>query len=634
MMKEQIEKNSLRQLMQDEYNQWALSQSIVKAIVVIIVCVSSGFYLHTEVRSLLLGYGQATEQLVHQQLGGYVANQETKQETKKETREVVSEGQSAQQPLQMQGMGVDDPIDSYLERFLRAVALMGVVSVGVMFVTNYVIHRWGHARIKRLAKRVASPIKYLSVATRHMAINGEIRQPKETGILEVDQLSAHFDLMAIAIERQINERKIIEKVLAETNVGLEEAILRERELVRTAEAASRIKSEFLANMSHEIRTPMNGVMGMTELLLATPLNPEQLEFTGLIKKSTDALLTVINDVLDFSKIEAGKIKIEYHEFDLHELIEDVMNLFLPKSIEKKISLRKEMPADIPRYVRSDQVRLRQVLSNLISNAIKYTDAGSVVLKISQREYFKDANYMVFEVTDTGIGIPAENQNQIFESFSQANNSLTRKYGGTGLGLSISRRLAELMDGELSFISEEGKGSSFWFAVPLVIAQSLRAPPPVDENVESESPTLRIWPNRPKILLAEDNEINQKVARAILEQLGCIVKIVGNGREAVDEATRQRYDLIFMDVQMPEMDGLEATQMIRAFEASQRQTGNANAKRSVPIIAMTAHAFEGYRDKCLDSGMDDYVSKPFKKQALRATISRWMPHHELFARGVA
>ncbi len=554
-----------------------------------------------------------------------------------------------------------------------------------------------------------------------------------------------------------NQVALRTKELSIANTKLQNTVEVLQQAKEVAEAASRAKSEFLATMSHEIRTPMNGVLGMTELLLGTELSDRQRGFAQTIQRSGDSLLGIINDILDFSKIEAGKLALDVYDFNLRDMIEETAAMLAERAHIKGLELIPVLPVDLPVALSGDLFRLRQILINLIGNAIKFTDRGEVAIRVDMLDQTKDKIHLRFEVADTGIGITPEIRARIFDAFSQADGSTTRKYGGTGLGLAISRRLVELMDGEMGVKSEPGKGSAFWFTISFnrQTAEKHKGLHPtenlrgmriliVDDNVtnqeilenqaiawgmqsgiaengeqalkmlrgaalrgeaydialldwhmpkmdgielarrlrsDSNIPEMHLimlssaafdeeaamaadagihrYLNKPvrqselydclldtmstpgagnlqtdnaqtkevgaifdaHILLAEDNLVNQEVALSMLELMGCQVSVVENGQEAVEAAAKTGFDLILMDYHMPVMDGLTATAKIREHE----QTGG-NSRR-VPIIALTADVQKGMQEQCLSVGMDDFLSKPFTLDDIRAVLSQWLDQHK-------
>jgi len=414
------------------------------------------------------------------------------------------------------------------------------------------------------------------------------------------QLTMEGDRVLVlqAISRDITERKQWEE-------KLRRALAMAERLRAEAEVANRAKSEFLANMSHEIRTPMNAIIGMTDLALNTELTREQGEYLDAVKKSGDSLLRLIDDILDLSRMEAGKLDLVEVAFGLRECVNDVMTTVSFEADKKRIELVRRIPDGIPDAVVGDPGRLSQVLSNLVSNAIKFTEKGEVIVRVALESEADDEVSLQFSVTDSGIGIPAEKQQMIFREFEQADSSSTRKHGGTGLGLAISSRLVEMMGGRIWVESEADKGSTFHFTVRLGIGGESARPSPAPPYLQRKS-------SRPlRILLAEDNEINRLVAVRMLERMGHAVAVAINGKEALSAVEKHAFDLILMDVQMPEMDGLEATKAIREFEK--------NTGKHLPIVAMTAYSMKGDKERFLESGMDGYIRKPINSAELFRTL---------------
>jgi signal transduction histidine kinase/CheY-like chemotaxis protein/HPt (histidine-containing phosphotransfer) domain-containing protein len=436
-----------------------------------------------------------------------------------------------------------------------------------------------------VARLVVRPFRRLGAEFRRMREAGQLTRlppalgPARDWSLLIDQ----FNKLAVA--REASERAL--------------ALARDEAL-----AATRTKSEFLANMSHEIRTPMNAIIGFSDLLRQSPLDPEQQEYADLVQSSAEALLSLINEILDLSKVEAGRLVLEQVPFNLHRTVGETMMLFASRAKEKGIALQTSIAPDVPRFVLGDPGRLRQVLINLLGNALKFTQGGEVRLGLELADG-DPGGLMRFRVTDTGIGIPAEKLGAIFEKFTQADAGTTRKFGGTGLGLTISRELVRLMQGEVSVESEPGKGSTFGFTARLPATEAVE---PVVEASEEERGPAR----GRRVLLVDDNELNRLVGREYLRRLGCEVEAVAGGAEAVARVAEGGIELVFMDCQMPEVDGYEATRRIRALTGESRR---------VRIAAMTANAMRGDRERCLAAGMDDYVSKPIREADLAAVLRR-------------
>jgi len=443
----------------------------------------------------------------------------------------------------------------------------------------------------------------------------------DIGIVPIRDTSGHITHFA-AIERDITDRKIAEvereknlRALKRANLKAEAAARDLQESLRKAEEANKAKSDFLANMSHELRTPMNGVLGMAQLLADTSLSTEQRELVATINGSGENLLMLLNDILDFSKIEAGALVLEHTAYAFVEGLQRTASLLRPQAEKKDVALMVDCAPDVPAYLWGDAGRTRQIVMNLVGNAVKFTEHGYV--RIAARMQENDvAEYIHVSVQDTGMGIPAHKLNEIFEKFTQGDTTVTRKYGGTGLGLAITKQLVQLMGGEIGVESVEGKGSTFWFTLPCKRAEAS------DELVTPErlqTLTIADYPRIPttqaRVLLVEDYPVNQVFAQKLLRKFGFTqIDLAENGVEALLKHDEHRYDIVFMDCQMPKLDGYITTQEIRLREST--------SMAHVPIVAMTANAMVGDREKCLKAGMDDYLSKPLRAEHLRKIIETW------------
>jgi signal transduction histidine kinase/CheY-like chemotaxis protein len=454
-----------------------------------------------------------------------------------------------------------------------------------------------------IASRIARPIGGLTDAANTLAkgeLSTEVRVDAQD---EIGVVGRAFNAMARQLE--ISMQQTVQKA-------------------RAAEQASAAKSVFLATMSHELRTPLNGVLGFTDQLLSSRLDDEQREHALFVQRSAQDLLAIIDEVLDFARIETGQLKLETTEFEVATCLERAVDPLKPMLLAKGLAMTVTVDPSVPAMLVGPASRVRQIVLNYAGNAVKFTDEGSIAVRATLVPGSDEHALVRVEVEDTGIGISREEIHKLFQPFSQIDSGASRKYGGTGLGLAICKELVERMGGEVGVTSEPGRGSTFWFTARL--AQSSAAKPalpaprsepatPSPANVESrDAMAVSARANR-RILVAEDNLVNQRMATAVLKKAGFAFELAENGRQALERLRERSFDLVLMDVQMPEMDGLQATRLIRELESG--------SDRRIPIVALTANAFDADRQACFDAGMDDFIAKPFKALELVATIDRWL-----------
>ena len=524
-------------------------------------------------------------------------------------------------------LAITSDMSELAENLSRNAALVGLM-IGFAGIIGYLLSVY-------LQQFISGPIVSLVELTRQVSESKDYsRRAKRQSRDEVGILIDEFNKMLDVIEQEIDRRHLVQQELEQHRDQLEETVqARTAELkhinsqlrlsvekanlmAKQATDANQAKSEFLANMSHEIRTPMNSIIGFSELLAEEPLAEEQLSFVSSVLTSGRSLLDLINDILDFSKIEAGKLETEIIEVETESFLAELESVLRPLTRDKELAFEILRCDELPAVIKTDPVRVRQCLINLVGNAVKFTEKGHVFVNI-QIERRDDTDYIRFDVEDTGVGIPPDKQQQIFEAFSQADNTTTRKYGGTGLGLTITRQLAGLLGGKLTLSSEPGKGSVFRLSIPagVDVQKTAKSDPynALDKMLQDDASVRPCEPVQrhldTRILVVEDTRANQALIRVVLERMGVEVVLAEHGQEALDCLEREHVDLVLMDMQMPVMNGYDATRQLR------------RKGHTLPIIALTANAMKGDDQKCRQAGCDDYLSKPIDRQKLIAALER-------------